>query len=134
MTKNFLPFSLSAHAVSAAAGGTISTQIAFSPPFQGLVYKTLLSATGTGPTVYGVSIPLTQDQYTLHSYHGIYPVTQSGMHGTLDSRGAASGSFTIPAGLPTSMIGSIFYLAAIAEPAGGIPVISSIYASLTIVP
>lgn len=51
-------------------------------------YKILLSAHGTGPTKYGVSIPLTFDTMALKSAYGIYPFpNHSNMHGKLSISG-----------------------------------------------
>ena len=98
-------------------------------------YKTLISASGIGPTHYGVDIPLTQDALALDTFNGSYPVANySGLHGTLDANASSTGSMTIPGGLPSAMIGNTYWFAAIAFKAGGFPEHSSVARAILITP
>ena len=100
-----------------------------------LNYRILLSATGVGPTNYGVDIPLTSDSYTVASFTGRYPVnSHNNMHGQLSVFGRANATLNLPAGMPTSLIGSRFYFAAVASPTGALPAYSSIAIEIVIVP
>ena len=121
--------------VSASAGGILNLNLDF-PDAAGFdEYKILISKSGTGPTWYGVDIPLTQDSFVIDTFYGNYPVpTTNGLQGTLDSFGKASGSLTVPAGIPAALIGNTYYLAAIANQAGQLPEYSSVAVSLTITP
>jgi len=97
-------------------------------------YKVLISGTGTGPAFYGVAIPLSWDSIAFDSFFGVYPVPATNMQGTLDTSGNASASLAVPAGIPLSLVGSVFYLAAIANQPGQLPEYSSVAVSLTITP
>jgi len=50
----------------------------------------------------------------------------SNMHGTLDSSGKASATFTLPAGINPALIGNTYHFAAIANQVGFLPKYSSI--------
>jgi hypothetical protein len=97
-------------------------------------YKILISETGVGPTNYGVDIPLTQDSSVMKTYFGNYPVPASAMQGTLDANGQAAASLSIPADIPSALIGNTYFFAAIAIPAGLLPTYSSAVVRLTIIP
>jgi FG-GAP repeat protein len=120
--------------ISAAAGGVLDFQLDFPAAAAFGDYKILLSKTGIGPTFFGVDIPLTEDFLTRSSYLGNYPMASSNMHGTLDAVGRASASLTLPAGLPISMIGTTYYLAAIAQRPTQAPAVSSVALAATITP
>ncbi|NQU49811.1 MAG: FG-GAP repeat protein [Planctomycetes bacterium] len=122
-------------AISAATGATLEFQLAFPIAAATDDYKILISASGAGPTTYGVEIPLTQDGVVLDTYFGNYPVpTHSGMHGTLDTSGNASASLTVPAGLPSGLIGNNYWIAAIANQPGQLPEYSSVAVVVKITP
>lgn len=124
-----------AYSVSASAGGTLNFQIDFPDEAGFDRYKVLISATGTGPTNYGVDIPLTRDFMVNRTFLGDYPFpTHAGMQGTLDVFGQATAQIVAPAGLPLSLVGRIYWLAAIASPPGQVPEFSSIAIPITIVP
>jgi FG-GAP repeat protein len=121
--------------VSAAAGGPFSIDLSFPNDARLSAYKILFSNSGTGPLTFGIEIPLSLDQLVLDSYFGHYPFQiDANLHGTLDSESQASIRLNIPAGLPLTSIGRIFYLAAITNQPGELPKYSSVTATLTIVP
>ena len=121
--------------ISASAGGVLNLELDF-PDAAGFdEYKILISKSGIGPTRYGVEIPLTQDSLVLDTYFGIYPVpVYNDLHGTLDANGDASGSLTVPAGIPSALIGNTYYFAAIANQIGQLPEFSSVAVLITITP
>lgn len=133
---DYSPFiQLNTNEISAAIGGTLFIDLDFPATSAGHSYKTLISGTGTGPVHFGVDIPLSQDPIMMNSASGIYPVpNHSNMHGVLDGTGEASASMDIPAGLSVSLIGRVFWMAAIAHPAGLLPEYSSVAAAITIIP
>lgn len=113
--------------VSITLGATLDFQFDFPVTAASYEYRLLISATGNGPTFSGVNIPLSVDQLTTDTYNGIYPVAQfSGLQGTLDSTGNASGSLTIPAGIPPRLLRRKFWCAAIAGLPGRNPAFSSV--------
>lgn len=120
--------------VSASSGGSIDLALNFPVEAVSNEYKILISSTGVGPTNYGIDIPLTQDSLVIETFLGIYPVPASNMHGTLDGYGNASASLTIPADLPSALVGNIYYLAAIANQPGQLPDFSSVAVQLLVVP
>lgn len=120
--------------ISAAAGGALSLDLDF-PKAAGFdEYKVLISATGTGPTNYGVDIPLTQDSLVVDTFRGNYTVPTTDFHGILDSNGDAVGSLTVPAGIPSTFVGKVYYLAAVASQPGQLPRYSSVAVAVTITP
>jgi len=125
----------SATEISAATGGTIDLALAFPPSNANKPYRVLFSATGAGPTRYGVDIPLTRDSLTDDSYFGSYPFANaSGMQGVLDSQAEAAASFTVASGLPSGLIGRSYWCATIVEELGSLPSASSADVVFTIVP
>jgi hypothetical protein len=119
--------------ISASAGGTLHLDLTFPTTAAFDEYKVLLSASGTGPTTYGVDIPLTQDSVVMDSFFGNYPVPNySNMHGTLNASGNASASFTIPAGIPSALVGRTYHFAAIANQPGQLPEYSSIAVAIEV--
>lgn len=132
----FNPFLTSSHeTISAAAGGVLDFELDFPADAAAMEYKVLLSASGTGPTQYGVLIPLTLDSFVTDSFVGNYPVSQhSGMHGHLNADGIGSAQFILPAGHASSLIGSTFHFAAISNPTGLEPHWSSAAVAITIEP
>ncbi|NQU49630.1 MAG: FG-GAP repeat protein [Planctomycetes bacterium] len=121
--------------ISASQGGTLEFDLNFPLEAASKEYKVLISQSGIGPTYYGVNIPLTQDSLVIDTFFGNYPVPiYSDLHGTLNADGNASASLTIPAGIPSSLIGNTYYLAAIANSLGNLPEHSSIAKTVTIVP
>lgn len=120
------------HVVSASMGGTANLDFDFPSFAASYDYKVLFSKTGNSTTVFGVDIPLTQDYLTVDSYFGNYPMSVTNMHGILDANGDGSASFSVPAGLPSSLIGQTFWFAAIAAPPGQLPTYSSIAIALKI--
>ncbi|NQU47691.1 MAG: FG-GAP repeat protein [Planctomycetes bacterium] len=124
----------SAFTISASAGAVLSLTLDFPLAAAFYDYKVLISESGTGPTTYGVEIPLTQDGLTLNTFRGNYPVPiHSGLHGTFDASGSAVGSLTVLAGIPAALIGKTFYLAAIANSTGSLPEYSSAVVPIKII-
>nr|MBC8403680.1 hypothetical protein [Planctomycetota bacterium] len=120
--------------VSAAIGATLNMELDFAAAANH-AYKILISASGDGPSTYGVEIPLTLDSSVIDTFYGNSPVPQhSNMHGCLDGDFLASASLTIPAGIPAGLIGNTYYLAAIANACNQLPDHSSVYIDLVIVP
>jgi hypothetical protein len=131
----FNPFiETSAPTISASAGGTLNIDLNFWADAKSYEYKVLISASGMGPTHYGIDIPLTQDSFVLQTFSGQYPIPANGMHGTLDTKGNASASLIFPAGVPSTLIGNTYFLAAIAFPIGQLPEFSSVATTVTIAP
>ena len=112
---DFRPYLRSSSYVASAALGTrIDLEFDFPESAAGQEYRLLFSASGIGPFVRGVAIPLTQDQLLLDTFHGLYPFTShSGLQGNLDARGKASGSFKTPANLPPYLLGRSYHMAAV---------------------
>ena len=133
---SFSPFLYSdTREVSAATGAVVNLNHDFPTQAGFDVFKVLISATGAGPTNYGVEIPLTQDSLTIQTFLGNYPfATHTNMHGTLDINGQATSSLTLPAGLPSSLIGRSFYVASIANQLGQLPEYSSAVVVIHITP
>jgi FG-GAP repeat protein/VCBS repeat protein len=121
--------------VSAAAGGTISFTHDFPSSAGSHFFKVLISATGTGPSHYGVDIPLTHDRLVTITFFGTYPfVSHTNMQGTLDSIGHAVSTMTVPAGLSSHLVGHRFFIASIANQAGQLPEYSSAAIQIEITP
>lgn len=118
--------------LSAAGGGTVSLQLNFTNAAAFFHYKILISESGIGTTWYGVDIPLTLDNMCANSFFGNYPIqSYSNLHGMLDSSGQAAATITVPSGMPSGLIGRTYRLAAIANPAGQLPQLSSVSIPLT---
>lgn len=132
----FNPYLRASHSeLSSSLGASVGLELSFPNVAALEPYKVLISATGAGPTLHGVEIPLTLDSMVINSYQGNYPIpTYSGLQGGLDASGNASASFDVPAGLSSSMIGRHFWMAAIVEPSGSLPTFSSVGVELTVVP
>lgn len=96
--------------------------INFPQSAKGLIYRTLASLSGTGPTVAGrIEIPLTLDSLFISTWLGQYPGFAAGLNGVLDSQGDASGRIQPgPHLLSSSLVGSTLHLAVIAEWPGAI--------------
>ncbi len=125
----------SQNSVSASVGGTLTFSFDFPNQAAGYGYATLLSASGTGPFVHGIYIPLTLDSLVADCAAGRYPVpTHVGLQGNLDFEGDAIGSMQIPAGLSASLVGRVFHVAAVAFPTGLLPTYSSISLPITVDP
>jgi hypothetical protein len=99
-------------------------------------YRVLISGSGTGPMNFGIQIPLSYDSLVIDTFMGSYPFPQSSdLHGTLDAAARASASVTLPAGLPASLIGNTYHLAAISNLPGQLfPRYSSVAVPMTITP
>lgn len=121
--------------ISVSAGGELRFRFNFPLAAAGFRYKVLLSATGIGPTMYGVNIPLSLDDALLDSFDGIYPVAvNSQLHGFLDASGQGNASLTFDSGLRTLLTGRTVWFAAIANEPGELPGHTSIVIPVTLVP
>ena len=121
--------------LSTSQGGIIHLDMEFRQQPSGLPYRTLLSLIGTGPTVFGCEIPLTQDPYTIQSYHGAYPFRiHAFMHGVLDANRSARAHIAIPPGRQNAAIGRTLYFAVVVTPPGSLPTASTNAVSITLVP
>lgn len=137
LVLSFTPCSkLDQSSVSASAGGVATMSLDFPNSLAFYRYKILMSAGGTGSTLMGVPIPLTQDRLFLKTYAGHYPFQiYSGAQGTLDASGQAVATFTVlPGTIPSAAIGRILHFAAVAHRAGRLPEFSSIALPYVITP
>jgi len=100
---------------SVSAGGTIDYAIDFPDVDAGQKYGILLSARGTGPTLFkGLLIPLKKDSFFVASTKGNTPPQGVNFQGTLDPQGEAAAHFTAsPGSLPSKLIGRSIFLAAV---------------------
>lgn len=125
----------SSNTLSVSAGGTIQYQLSFPADAALLDYRILVSASGTGPTRFGVDIPLTVDSLARRTAQGIYPLGfTAGFSGTLNANGDATATATVPAGALSTLIGTNLYFAAVANRPGRMPEFSSVAAVLEITP
>jgi FG-GAP repeat protein/VCBS repeat protein len=121
--------------ISISTGGSIDYQLDFPDQTAGYHYKVLTSNSGTGPTLFGIEIPLTEDDLMHRSWMGRYPGAVVGnLQGTLDAEGKATATIRIAAGNWTELIGRNFYLAAVAIPPFGPPEYSSIAVPIKFIP
>lgn len=121
--------------LSASTGGALNLDMDFPATAAAHDFKVLISAAGTGPSSYGVEIPLTRDALVVASFQGNYPfATHSNLHGTLNANGDAFADIIAPAGLQAGLIGRTFWMAAIASPVGQLPTHSSVAVAVTITP
>lgn len=131
--SNMPYLSADTNTVSASVGGVINLTLDFPNSAGYEDYKVLISATGIGPTTYGVEIPLTQDFLVRSTFFGNYPFpTYSNLHGSLDPSGDASASVSVSPGLPSSLVGRTFWLAAIANQFMQLPNYSSVVVPIEI--
>lgn len=121
--------------ISSSAGVLVGFAMDFPDEMAGADYKLLFSLRGSGPTHFGVDIPLTLDRFMLDSYSGILPFRfHGGFQGTLDAEGKAVADFgQLPDDL-SAVIGRSLYFSAVANQPGQIPEISSMVLPLEILP
>ncbi|RMH03515.1 MAG: hypothetical protein D6702_05825 [Planctomycetota bacterium] len=131
----FDPFlQVSPDSFSASHGGLFGFELRFPPEAATFGYRVLISGTGTGPFHLGVDIPLTPDGLLVQSYYGVYPFDYSfGLQGSLDANAQAAGTIGILPRSP-SIVGRTFWMAAVAEPPGGLPAYSSVAAPVEVLP
>jgi FG-GAP repeat len=136
MVYRFNPFLIAdTDTVSAAAGGVIKLNLDFPERARLFRYRLIFSASGTGPTYFGIEIPLTVDPLVRQTIDGQYPFTSyTDLRGVLDAEGKAIADFTLAPGRASALIGRTFFLAAVANPSSELPQFSSVAASLTILP
>jgi FG-GAP repeat protein len=121
--------------VSASSGGLLRLKLDFRESAALLDYQVLISATGTGPTLFGVDVPLTFDSMVRETLFGNYPVrVYRGLRGSLDLSGQATAFLVVPAGLPSALIGNTYFFATIVNRSGLLAEHSSVVVLLTITP
>jgi len=105
----------SSETFSVSGGGTIDYAIDFPDVDAGQKYGILLSAKGTGPTLFkGLLIPLKKDGFFVASTHGNTPPQGTNFQGTLNAQGQATAHLTAaPGGLPGKLIGRSIFLAVV---------------------
>jgi len=105
----------SARSLSISAGGAVDYTLDFPDGDAGREYGILLSAHGTGPTLFrGLLVPLAEDRFFLASTQGIPLPQTKRFQGRLDSEGRAHARFTAaPGSLPARLIGHKIFLAAV---------------------
>lgn len=138
----FEPYLLaSTHAVSSAAGSTITFTLDFPASEAGHDYVLLASNAALGDPlgigkkwmhVGGVKIPLVETPWTYLTWNRP-PAALAGAHGTLDAQGHATAVLTLAPGQAAAGIGHRFRFAAVTI-AGGAASMSSAAAHLTILP
>ncbi|MHC4838529.1 MAG: VCBS repeat-containing protein [Planctomycetota bacterium] len=133
---NFEPFLVvDAEEISAATGGAAHLELHFPSTFAGRPYRVLFSASGVGPTTFGVKVPLTDDALLRRSLAGSAPFSQSaGLQGRLDAAGRASASFTLLPGAAGGVVGRHLDYAAVVFGPGPTGLASSVARRLTIQP
>jgi len=121
--------------LSASAGGTIHFTIDFPSNVAAKEYHLLASITGTGPTHYGVDIPLTLDAALLQTSQGNYnPASANQATGALDIDGNASAQLTFPAGSLTTLVGTTLYFASVCFSPSALPELSSVANPVLVLP
>ncbi len=111
-------------ALSRASAGTQNLALDFGLAHANRGYLILGSLSGTVPgfVLDGQLVPLVPDAYFLYTVQaaGLPPLL--GGVGMLDASGRAQASFTLPAGLPPSVVGlSLWHAAIVYEPSGAPP-------------
>ncbi|MED6334279.1 MAG: VCBS repeat-containing protein [Planctomycetota bacterium] len=101
------PLNASPATISLTTGGSQQMSLKAGTAFAGLPYLVLGSTTGTTPGIPIDSwlIPLNLDGYTTMTLIAPNSGPLGNTFGLLDSSGAASASFTVPAGMPASLVG-----------------------------
>ncbi len=113
--------------LSAAAGGTLTWELAFGTHRALHRYRILASATGRGPTALGgIEVPLTPDALYHATLAGTLPSWVWGFDGLLDASGDSAAIALVPPGaLPPALVGRQLFLAAVVATLPGIPVQAS---------
>jgi hypothetical protein len=119
--------------LSASQGGTIEFTLNFTHQERNRDYKILASSSGTGPTVFGIEIPLTSDHLTQRTWNGGFRgAVESSFHGTLDSNGSANAMLKLNANSWPDLVGRTFHFAAVVLNSGSIPILSSVAVPISI--
>lgn len=124
---------LSTRSISVSNGGEAEVYLDFPDSQAGAEYRVLVSKTGTGPILFGVDIPLSQDLWFNRSSQGNYSFPHRNLGGTLNANGDGHGRISIPAGF-FAMSGSTLWMAAVSFQAGFLPEISSVAVALELTP
>lgn len=106
-----ISFSGTPDQISLTNGGTQSFLLDAGPTFAGLPYAILGSTSGTTPGILidGLLLPLNADTYLLDVLINPNLPPLSNSVGALDAQGMATASFTVPPGLPLTLIGLQFH-------------------------
>jgi len=133
---SFDPFlHLATTSLSASQTSSFSLDLDFPNVAAAYSYRALLSRNGPGPFNYGIKIPLTYDDLLVDTWNGNYRfLANTSLQGTLDSQGNATALGVLPAGRATALVGSEFWVAAVAFPTGSLPVYSTISVPISIEP
>ncbi len=100
--------------LSASRGGTIEFTLNFTQQAAHHDYKVLASNSGTGPTLFGIEIPLTSDRITQRTWNGgFHGADYSSFHGTLDSNGGATAVLKLNPNSWPNLVGRTFHFAAV---------------------
>jgi len=100
---------------SATLGGATQLRIDFPSEFAGANYRVLASATGTGPSTFGIDVPLELDAVSIRSWEGQYwPANGLALSGRLSATGNARARLNFPAGALQPLVGGSLYLAVVA--------------------
>lgn len=125
---------LSTRSISVSQGGTADVYLDFPTSKAGTNYRVLVSKAGTGPVLFGVDIPLTQDLTFNHSSQGNYSFPHRNLGGILDGNGDGHGRIQIPAGYFSGGAGTKLWMAGVAFQAGFLPEISSVAIAVELTP
>ncbi len=128
--------SASTSAVSLATGGTVQLDLDFTTEAAFQEYRVITGSSGVGylPVSPTILLPLAYDQTVYDTYNGGYPAFVTGTSGMLNNAGRGTCRFNFPAGLPGSLLGRTYTVAALAGYPWGWWTRSSMPASFTIVP
>ncbi|NQU49622.1 MAG: FG-GAP repeat protein [Planctomycetes bacterium] len=131
--KGFL--SVTSDSISASNAQAIDFTLAFKNTEANKNYRVLASLSGTGPSFYGVDIPLSNDTAAMRTWSGIYaPGTPVNMHGTLDNKGNATASVSFAPNALQSIVGQNIYFAAVSLSNTDVPEASSVALTVLVTP
>ncbi len=119
--------------LSASRGGTIEFTLNFTQQAAHHDYKVLASNSGTGPTLFGIEIPLTSDRITQRTWNGgFHGADYSSFHGTLDSNGGATAVLKLNPNSWPNLVGRTFHFAAVVLNNYAIPTLSSVAVAIAV--
>lgn len=131
---NWQPFlNASVTEVSISNGTLLTYELDFPTRAGGHEFKLLVSFSGTNGFHYGVDIPLSYDAAVQSIYDGSHSLAPH-LSGTLNQNGYSLITLYSNPGSYAYLVGRSLNLAAIAQPAGGLPQFSSIAVPLTVNP
>ena len=128
--------STSTDTISLSSGGVLTIALDFTAAARFQEYRIITGSSGVGylPVSLTVVLPLAYDQTVFDTFNGAYPSFASGMSGMLDANGTGGGNLAFPPGLPGSLLGRTYTVAALAGYPWGWWTRSSVAASYTFVP